>query len=99
MKRNCKHCGVEIPSGRLEILPFTQTCVKCSTEAPKAGRLVTYGQGEEIHTELEILDRDTYRKIRMAEKNYPGVLLDNPEFLDNEPDYTEETVQPKLDLE
>jgi hypothetical protein len=35
----------------------------------------------------------------MAEKNYPGVLLDNPEFLDNEPDYFKETVQPKLDLE
>lgn len=86
MKRNCKHCGVEIPAGRLEVLPHTQTCVKCSTEAPKAGRIVTYGQGEEIHTELEILDRDTMRRIRMAEKGYSTVKLDDPEALDLESD-------------
>lgn len=86
MKRNCKHCGVEIPAGRLEVLPHTQTCVKCSTEAPKAGRIVTYGQGEEIHTELEILDRDTMRRIRMAEKGYSTVKLDDPESLDLELD-------------
>ena len=84
--RNCKHCGVEIPAGRLEVLPFTQTCVKCSTEAPKAGRIVTYGHGEEIHTELEILDRDTMRRIRMAEKGYSTVKLDDPESLDSELD-------------
>ena len=86
MKRNCKHCGVEIPAGRLEVLPHTQTCVKCSTEAPKAGRIVTYGQGEEIHTELEILDRDTMRRIRMAEKGYSTVKLDDPESIDLELD-------------
>lgn len=86
MKRNCKHCGVEIPAGRLEVLPHTQTCVKCSTEAPKAGRIVTYGQGEEIHTELEILDRDTMRRIRMAEKGYSTVKLDDPESLETEVD-------------
>lgn len=86
MKRNCKHCGVEIPAGRLEVLPHTQTCVKCSTEAPKAGRIVTYGQGEEIHTELEILDRDTMRRIRMAEKGYSMVKLDDSEFLETEID-------------
>jgi len=70
----CKGCGEEIHPKRLEILPFTTTCVKCSTEAPKAGRIVTYGTGEEIHTEIEILDRDTFRKLQRLENSYiPGV--------------------------
>lgn len=70
----CKGCGEEIHPKRLEILPYTTTCVKCSTEAPKAGRIVTFGTGEEIHTEVEILDRETFRKIQRMENSYlPGI--------------------------
>lgn len=70
----CKGCGEEIHPKRLEILPYTTTCVKCSTEAPKAGRIVTFGTGEEIHTEIEILDRETFRKIQRMENSYlPGI--------------------------
>lgn len=30
----CIDCGAEIPVERLEILPDTETCVKCSTVTP-----------------------------------------------------------------
>ena len=29
--RSCIKCGIEIPVIRLEALPLTETCVKCST--------------------------------------------------------------------
>jgi hypothetical protein len=29
-KRTCVRCGVEIPAGRLEAMPDTIICVKCS---------------------------------------------------------------------
>ncbi len=31
----CNNCGVIIPAERLEILPHTKTCVKCSQESTK----------------------------------------------------------------
>lgn len=65
---NCIHCNEPIHPMRLEILPKTRTCVKCSTEGKKAGRIVTHGQGEEIETTLEILDQETAKKIFMLEK-------------------------------
>lgn len=34
---NCKACGETIPPERLEALPETKVCVKCSTEAPYRG--------------------------------------------------------------
>lgn len=33
-KRMCKSCGGEIPKERLEILPDTQVCVRCSETKP-----------------------------------------------------------------
>lgn len=65
--RNCS-CGNEIPLQRLEALPHTRTCVRCSTEAPKAGRIVTHGQGEEIYTEVEIITREQLSEINKLEK-------------------------------
>lgn len=65
--RNCS-CGNEIPYQRLEALPHTRTCVGCSTEAPKAGRVVTHGQGEEIYTEVEILPREVFKEINKLER-------------------------------
>jgi len=59
----CVRCGEEIHPMRLEVLPNTKTCVKCSQEPRKAGRIVTRGQGEEVETDLEILDQDLYRKM------------------------------------
>lgn len=36
-ERTCIHCNVEIPKVRLEALPHTKTCVKCSTEKSYIG--------------------------------------------------------------
>ena len=33
--RTCSKCGQKIPAGRLEALPETQTCLRCSDAAPK----------------------------------------------------------------
>jgi hypothetical protein len=30
--RPCERCGAEIPAERIEVLPDTRLCVKCSTE-------------------------------------------------------------------
>lgn len=37
---NCDKCGNIIPDERLEILPHTTTCVKCSVEPKKIGIMV-----------------------------------------------------------
>ena len=29
-RRSCRFCGVEIPQRRLEAMPYTRICVKCS---------------------------------------------------------------------
>ena len=79
MIKYCKFCQTEIHPLRLEILPSTTTCARCSTEGPKAGRLVIHGQGEEIHTELEILDNDVHIRLIELAENYNGPLLDPTE--------------------
>lgn len=33
----CSICSSDIPEERLEILPYTKTCVGCSTEQKKVG--------------------------------------------------------------
>ena len=66
----CVHCGEEIHPMRLEVLPNTKTCVKCSQEPKKAGRLVTRGQGEDVETDLEILDQEVYRKMVSLENDF-----------------------------
>ena len=67
IKVNCRTCGVEIHPMRLEALPNTKVCVKCSQVNKKAGRLVAYGTGEEVETRLEIQDAETYRKTAVLE--------------------------------
>lgn len=37
----CKRCGVEIPAARLAALPYTKTCVSCSSEQPVRGHMIT----------------------------------------------------------
>ena len=67
IKVNCRGCGEEIHPMRLEVLPNTRVCVKCSQVNKKAGRLVAYGTGEEVETRLEIQDAETYRKTAAVE--------------------------------
>ena len=59
--RYCRRCGTEIPEGRLEAIPDTLVCVKCSEEiggefelkvtvsgTAKAGSLKVTGQQVEV---------------------------------------------------
>lgn len=82
MKKYCKFCAEEIHPLRLEILPHTQTCVGCSKERPKAGRIVTHGTGEEIYTEVEIITRDQADKDARLQAGYTGPLFDEPDELE-----------------
>lgn len=67
--RNCRGCGETIHPMRLDILPNTRVCVKCSQEGRKSGRLVTIGRGEEIETIVEILDSKESSKAFNLEDN------------------------------
>ena len=74
----CRSCGVVIHPMRLEALPGTKVCVKCSQEGKKVGRIVSYGTGEEIGTQLEIVDvvsSRTLRKVEELELNEEGLEL------------------------
>lgn len=35
--KKCEQCGAPIPKLRLQVLPHTTTCVKCSTEKSRIG--------------------------------------------------------------
>ena len=57
----CKHCGKEIPEGRIKALPKTETCVDCSNVGKKLGfQVVT---GKTTYTELDIVDEKTYKDL------------------------------------
>jgi len=74
----CRGCGEPIHPMRLEILPHTKVCVTCSQEGKKVGRIVSYGTGEEISTQLEIVDvasSRTSKKIEELELNEEGLEL------------------------
>lgn len=75
---NCRECGEPIHPMRLEILPHTKVCVACSQEGRKVGRIVSYGTGEEIGTELEIVDSSKARigtRFEDLELNEEGLEL------------------------
>jgi len=38
MEKYCITCGIQIPEGRVKILPNTKTCVEHSTASPYAAR-------------------------------------------------------------
>lgn len=75
---NCRGCGEPIHPMRLEILPHTKVCVACSQEGRKVGRIVSYGTGEEIGIELEIVDSSRARtgaRFEDLELNEEGLEL------------------------
>lgn len=91
--KNCVICNEEIHPMRLEILPNTTRCVKCSNEAPKAGRLVTYGTGEEIFTQLEVVDNETFKKIQRMERGYAPTEEDFSFEVDDDVEQVENFLQ------
>lgn len=69
MDQHCIKCNTVIPVLRVQALPGVKTCITCSTEAPKRGRIITLGEGDHTYNELEILDQDTYRTVTELETN------------------------------
>jgi hypothetical protein len=60
-KRSCQRCGVAIPAERIETLPETRVCVKCS---------------EAIGGEFELrVSRENLGKAGSLKKNYGGVSV------------------------
>lgn len=63
MERNCVKCGELIPAGRIKALPNARTCVSCSSTGMKRAVTVTSTSGEDVYTDLVILDSKNYRDI------------------------------------
>ena len=61
MQRNCKHCNNLIPEGRLKILPYTYSCVSCSTTERVGGHTVI--SGKNTYSEIQIVDQETARTL------------------------------------
>jgi Prokaryotic dksA/traR C4-type zinc finger len=60
-KRFCQRCGVEVPAERIEALPDTRVCVRCS---------------EAIGGEFELrVSRENLGKAGSLKKNYGGVTV------------------------
>jgi len=72
MLRNCKHCKSIIPEGRIAILPFTQTCVNCSTTQKVGGHTII--SGKNTYSEVQIVDQETAQNLaRMQSRSTFGV--------------------------
>jgi hypothetical protein len=66
----CKVCGDIIPPKRIEILgPHTNTCVKHSTAGKKVGVPITYGTGEDIYVELDVMEEEDFKKFERLQKS------------------------------
>lgn len=58
--KKCTVCGVEIPEGRLKVLPNTKTCVNHSQASRYVGNIVSQGDVEagEAFQEFDIVRSD-----------------------------------------
>lgn len=93
----CRGCGEAIHPMRLEILPNTRVCVKCSQEGRKTGRLVTLGRGEDIETVVEILDGKVGSSIHELERQSRKEILEQDlDFLKSSDDEDDEDLDYKF---
>ena len=59
----CCKCQDVIPEGRLQILPNTRTCVKCSTATKWYGRAII--SGKTTYSEVEVIkDEDAAAEMK-----------------------------------
>lgn len=68
---NCTKCNSQMPKLRKEKYGYT-FCVNCSTEKPLVARTVTFGTGDDIWTDTEILTQDQAQRILELEANSVG---------------------------
>tara|TARA_B110000285_G_C15015015_1_gene558566 strand:- start:135 stop:566 length:432 start_codon:yes stop_codon:yes gene_type:complete len=89
--KKCIHCEEEIHPLRVKVLPNTTTCVSCSTEAPKRGRVLTLGTGDHTYTQIEILTNDQYResvRLEFGDK----LIVEDLELQDYDEDQVQDNV-------
>ncbi|MBM3187643.1 MAG: hypothetical protein FJZ90_02865 [Chloroflexi bacterium] len=68
----CEKCGVEIPEGRLEIMPETTLCVQCASELEQGIRR------SQLQSEL----RDRRRRVRLIDDEVDEDEDDEPQDYD-----------------
>jgi hypothetical protein len=78
--RSCKTCGDEIPPARLEALPNTRTCVKCSDVEPVAGHVYWDGKHTPI---LQVMSKQKTEEFAKKDRrgfhaNVPAASPNNP---------------------
>ena len=67
MAVECQGCGKEIHPKRLEILPNTKYCVKCSDVGRKRGVTIQRGEGDHSYTDVVIMEEKQYRNYMSSE--------------------------------
>jgi len=67
----CTKCNSPMPKLRKEKYGYS-FCVNCSTEKPLVARTVTFGTGDDIWTDTEILTQDQAARILELEANALG---------------------------
>jgi len=67
MAVECLGCGEEIHPKRIEILPNTKYCVKCSDVGRKRGVTIQRGEGDHSYTDVVIMEEKQYRNYMNAE--------------------------------
>jgi hypothetical protein len=68
----CQACGEEIHPKRLEILPSSTQCVKCSTTSKKAGVTIVVGEGDHTYNDVLIMYREDFEKLQELEHKIYG---------------------------
>jgi len=52
MEKECEYCGHKIPKTRLDVLPTTTTCVKCSKERHNIGVISADEHGDGMDVQI-----------------------------------------------
>lgn len=68
--RTCKVCGSQIDPRRLKLLPETKTCPQHSTDEKKIGTSITFGYGDEIYTDLNIMSAEEHDRFERLKRRY-----------------------------
>ena len=62
----CRICGIDIPTARIEAIPATTTCVKCSSVKSGHGFMVF---SHKTAPELVMISPDDTESIRQAQRS------------------------------
>jgi len=85
----CSRCYSPMPKLRKEKYGYT-FCIKCSTEKPLMARTITYGTGDDIWTDTEIVTQEQAQRILELEANAAGrKVVGEIEILDFDTDVSQ----------